>query len=102
MTMLNYDSLISDEKSSVATLMSLGFSEPDVMEALQQSGNNTDSAALWLTQHATPVKSRASATKDLSDGNVSTQDSQLVATEPESDFMITAVEVRKARQQERI
>ena len=38
---------------------SLGFSRLDCQEALRQAQHQLDDAALWLTQHAPPLQSRA-------------------------------------------
>jgi hypothetical protein len=41
-------------------LKSLGFGDEDCSEALKACGGKLDDAALWLTQHASPVSTVAS------------------------------------------
>jgi len=43
-------------RSQIEQLASLGFSKQDCLMALQNSGNQLDEAALWLTQNASPKR----------------------------------------------
>ena len=72
--------------AAVRRLHDMGFSSKDCRQALRECEEDLNLAALWLSVHATPVDSVATAEKK--DGAYQSPGTS------DNDFSVTAVEVR--------